>query len=55
MARIGRLLQIGGLLLTGYAAAAGFFADVSEGFFIAAGFGGFALFLLGGLCSGRRS
>ncbi len=51
----GRLLQLAGLLLTGWAALSAFWSDVSEGFFIAVGFGGFAVFWLGTLLLRRAT
>jgi hypothetical protein len=47
MRTLGKLLQIAGLVTTGWAALGGFWIDVSEGMFISFGLGGFVLFWIG--------
>lgn len=53
MYTLGRILQLAGLAITGYAAFRAFWTDFSEGQFITIGFGGFAVFLAGQWLCGR--
>jgi hypothetical protein len=51
--RIGRVLQLAGLLVTGYVCVRAFGGDVSEGDMFKYGLGGFAVFWIGtGLVKG---
>jgi hypothetical protein len=55
MENLGKTLQVIGLCLTGFAAAQGFWREVREGEFIALGFGGFLIFVVGQWLRGKRS